>query len=87
MKTSGEIRRIARDNDAVAGQAQTDLTTAFNVFAGDPSTTSISADLAGSTLTAGVYTFNDASAFQMEPASISRITPPFSRSLARIPPG
>jgi len=42
--------------DAVAAQAQNDLTTAYNVFAGQPATATISADLAGRTLTPGVYT-------------------------------
>ena len=42
--------------DAVAGQAQRDLTTAYNDAAGRSSTATISADLAGSTLTPGVYT-------------------------------
>ena len=42
--------------DAVALQAQSDLTTAYNDAAGRPSTGAIAADLAGRTLTAGVYT-------------------------------
>jgi hypothetical protein len=42
--------------DGVATQAQADLTTAYNNAAGRPSTATISADLAGSTLTPGVYT-------------------------------
>jgi Ice-binding-like len=42
--------------DAVAGQAQNDLTTAYNVFAAQPSSASISSDLAGRTLIPGVYT-------------------------------
>jgi hypothetical protein len=42
--------------DAVAGQAQSDLVTAYNDAAGRPSTATISADLAGRTLTPGVYT-------------------------------
>jgi len=42
--------------DAVAAQAQRDLTTAYNDAAGRSSTATISADLAGSTLTPGVYT-------------------------------
>ena len=41
--------------DAVAGQAQSDLTTAYNVVAGQPPNEQISADLAGRTLTTGVY--------------------------------
>ena len=42
--------------DAVATQAQNDLTTAYNDAAGRASTATVSADLAGLTLTAGVYT-------------------------------
>ncbi len=43
-------------NDGVAAQAQRDLTTAYNDARGRSSTSTISADLAGSTLTPGVYT-------------------------------
>lgn len=42
--------------DGVASQAQSDLTTAYNVFAGLPPAATISADLAGQTLSPGVYT-------------------------------
>jgi hypothetical protein len=42
--------------DAAAGQAQSDLTTAYNVFAAQPTSATVSADLAGRTLTPGVYT-------------------------------
>jgi hypothetical protein len=42
--------------DAVTLQAQRDLTTAYDDAAGRSSTATISADLAGSTLTPGVYT-------------------------------
>lgn len=42
--------------DAVANQAQNDLTTAYNDAAGRSSTASVPADLAGQTLTSGVYT-------------------------------
>jgi hypothetical protein len=41
--------------DAVALQAQSDLTTAYNDAAGRSSTSTISSDLAGRTLTSGVY--------------------------------
>ncbi|WP_258804329.1 ice-binding family protein [Pseudarthrobacter sp. NS4] len=41
--------------DAVALQAQSDVTTAYNVAAGQPLTTSVSGDLVGRTLTEGVY--------------------------------
>ena len=45
--------------DAVAGQAQVDLTTAYNVLAGRPSTANLTGqDLGGLVLTPGVYTFN-----------------------------
>jgi hypothetical protein len=50
------INGTIHTTDAVAAQAQSDLTTAYNVFAGQPSSASVSADLAGSTLTPGVYT-------------------------------
>jgi len=42
--------------DGVALQAKADLTTAYNDAAGRSSTAAISADLAGNTLTSGVYT-------------------------------
>ncbi len=42
--------------DAAAGQAQTDLTTAYDDAAGRPTTAAVPADLVGSTLTPGVYT-------------------------------
>jgi hypothetical protein len=42
--------------DALAAQVQGDLTTAYDEAAGRSSTATISADLAGSTLTPGVYT-------------------------------
>ena len=43
-------------NDAVAQRAQVDLTTAYNDAAGRASTSTVSADLGGRTLTTGVYT-------------------------------
>ena len=42
--------------DGVAGDAQSDLTTAYNTAAGAPSTATVSADLGNHTLVAGVYT-------------------------------
>jgi hypothetical protein len=42
--------------DAVAGTAQSDLTTAYNDAAGRSSTATVSGDLAGRTLSPGVYT-------------------------------
>ncbi|WP_435080249.1 ice-binding family protein [Clavibacter michiganensis] len=42
--------------DAAAGQAQSDLTTAYDDAAGRPTTAAVPADLVGSTLTPGVYT-------------------------------
>jgi len=50
--TAGTVHRT----DAAALQAQRDLTLAYDDAAGRSSTAAISADLAGSTLTAGVYT-------------------------------
>jgi uncharacterized protein with beta-barrel porin domain len=45
--------------NAVAGQAQVDLTTAYNVLAGRPSTANLTGqNLGGLVLTPGVYTFN-----------------------------
>jgi len=45
--------------DAVAGQAQSDTTTAYNSLAGQPCTADLTGqDLGGKTLTAGVYCFS-----------------------------
>jgi outer membrane autotransporter protein len=45
--------------DAVAAQAQTDLTTAYNILAALPPTTDLSGtDLGGQTLTPGVYSYS-----------------------------
>jgi hypothetical protein len=52
LVTAGTIHAA----DAVALQAQGDLTTAYNDAASRPSTSAVSADLAGRTLTSGVYT-------------------------------
>jgi uncharacterized protein with beta-barrel porin domain len=47
--------------DAFAGQAQSDLTTAYNVLAGRPSTANLTGqNLGGLVLTPGTYTFNNA---------------------------
>jgi hypothetical protein len=46
---------VIHANDAVAAQAQSDLTTAYNDAAGRTPSTSESGDLTGQTLTAGVY--------------------------------
>jgi hypothetical protein len=51
----GRVLGANHEADAVAGQAQSDLTTAYNVVARQPPTEQISADLAGRTLTTGVY--------------------------------
>jgi hypothetical protein len=52
----GTISGAMHVNDAVAGQAQSDLVTAYNDAAGRSSTATVSGDLAGRTLVAGVYT-------------------------------
>jgi hypothetical protein len=52
----GTIGGALHLNDAVAGQAQLASLTAYNDAAGRPSTETVSGDLAGRTLVAGVYT-------------------------------
>ena len=52
----GIVNGAMHVNDGVALQAQNDLITAYNDAAGRSSTADISADLAGLTLTPGVYT-------------------------------
>jgi hypothetical protein len=53
----GETRGTEHANDAIAVRAQKDLTTAYNVAQGAPSTANVtSVDLGGKTLTQGVYT-------------------------------
>ena len=52
----GTVLGSVRVANAVALQAKSDLATAYNVLAGQPSDELISADLAGRTLTTGVYT-------------------------------
>ncbi len=52
----GTVNGTQHVADAGAAQAQSDLTTAYNNAAGQGSTGAISADLAGQTLTPGVYT-------------------------------
>lgn len=52
----GLVHGTIHTADGVALQAQNDLTTAYNDAAGRSSTGAISADLAGRTLTPGVYT-------------------------------
>lgn len=52
----GTVNGTQHVADAGADQAQSDLTTAYNNAAGQGSTGAISADLAGQTLTPGVYT-------------------------------
>jgi hypothetical protein len=47
---------IVHSADGVAGQAQSDLTTAYNTAAGLPATAHVTADLGGQTLAPGVYT-------------------------------
>jgi hypothetical protein len=52
----GTVAGSTHITDAAAGQAQTDTTTAYNTAAGLTSTGSITADLGGQLLGAGVYT-------------------------------
>jgi len=52
----GTVHGTIHANDAVAQQAQTDLTTAYNDAAGRSSTATVTGDLAGRTLRPGVYT-------------------------------
>ena len=52
----GIVNGTIHQDDAVAAQAQSDLTIAYNDAAGRLSTSAIAADLAGQTLTPGVYT-------------------------------
>jgi hypothetical protein len=52
----GVVAGATHAADAVAGQAQSDLTTAYDDAAGRPSSAAVPADLVGSTLTPGVYT-------------------------------
>lgn len=55
------VNGATHDDDAVAGQAQTDLTTAYNVAAGQAPTANLTGqNLGGLTLTAGAYKFNSA---------------------------
>ena len=51
----GIVNGAVHAKDAVAGQAQTDLTTAYNNAAGQLPDSTISADLGGQTLNPGVY--------------------------------
>ncbi|MEA2424197.1 MAG: hypothetical protein QOH13_607 [Thermoleophilaceae bacterium] len=51
----GKVNGAVHATDAVAGQAQSDLTTAYNDAAGRTPAATVSADLGGSTLTSGVY--------------------------------
>jgi hypothetical protein len=52
----GTVNGTQHITDAVAGQDQTDLTTAYNNAAAQATTGTVSADLGGQTLTPGVYT-------------------------------
>ncbi|MEA2496806.1 MAG: hypothetical protein QOJ29_4717 [Thermoleophilaceae bacterium] len=51
----GKVNGTIHAADAVAGQAQTDLTTAYDDAAGRTPPTAVSADLGGQTLAPGVY--------------------------------
>jgi hypothetical protein len=52
----GTVHGTIHKNDAVASQAKSDLVIAYNDAAGRSSTSSVAGDLAGLTLTSGVYT-------------------------------
>ena len=53
------VNGATHDDDAVAGQAQSDLTTAYGVAAGQPITSDLTGqDLGGMTLTAGAYHYS-----------------------------
>ncbi|MGI8624347.1 MAG: ice-binding family protein, partial [Solirubrobacteraceae bacterium] len=52
----GTVNGSTHPNDGVAQRAQADLTTAYNDARGRSSTATVSADLAGRTLSPGVYT-------------------------------
>lgn len=52
----GRVGGATHAADAAAGQAQVDLTTAYDDAAGRPTTAAVPADLVGSTLTPGVHT-------------------------------
>jgi hypothetical protein len=56
----GQVNGTVHQTDAVAAQAQTDLTTAYNALAALPFNTHylVPTDLGGQTLTAGVYKFD-----------------------------
>jgi hypothetical protein len=54
----GTVNGTIHTTDAVAGQAQTDLVTAYDDAAGRTSTGTVTADLGGQTLLPGVYTGN-----------------------------
>ena len=51
----GTVNGAEHVSDAVAQQAETDLTTAYNDAAGRPFTAASPPDIGGQTLTAGVY--------------------------------
>jgi hypothetical protein len=51
----GIVAGAIHAGDAAAGQAQSDLTTAYNDAAGRAATTTVAGDLVGQTLTPGVY--------------------------------
>jgi len=53
------VNGVTHDNDAVASQAQGNLTTAYNVAAAEPTTADLTGqDLGGLTLTPGAYEFS-----------------------------
>ncbi|MDO9407915.1 ice-binding family protein [Patulibacter sp.] len=52
----GTVNGVVHANDAVAQQAKSDLVTAYDDAAGRSTTSTITSDLAGRTLVAGVYT-------------------------------
>ena len=70
--------------DAVAAQAQLDLTTAYNILAGQPGTP-IAEQLSGQTLVGGVYSFTDTALLTAGPLTLDGGSDPRSVFIFNIP--